>query len=869
MDAARWERIQDVFHKVLEIPLQDRLGALQRECGDDPSLLPDVLRMLETDEQAVDLLDQGLPALAGQLLAGSQVPPRKNIGPWEIQRLLGEGGMGTVFFAVRSDLALSAAIKVLRDSWLSPARRARFVREQKTLANLDHPNIARLLDASTLEDGTPYIVMEYVEGLHLDEYCEVHRCPLEERLRLFRSVCEAVQFAHARAVIHRDLKPSNVLVAPNGSVKLLDFGIARQMDEFGRESDVTRTGLRLLTPAFAAPEQLRGEPAAVTADVYSLGVILYRLLTGRLPFDELPVLNPDVVRPSLVEQKGESQLQPIGRTAWSELDVICLKAMHHDVGQRYSSVEALIRDVGHFLAGEPLEARPDSLAYRLRKFVRRHRVAVAAGAAALLAAAVLASVFTVRLAAERNAAIAEAARTQRIQQFLRNLFEGGDRDAGPAHDLRVAAVLEKGVLEARALDKDPAVQAELYQNLGDIYQKLGDLPRAEELLHAALERRRELTGSRSADVAETTARLGLLRADQAKLDEAERLGREALEMSRRLLPPGHPKLATVTEGLGRILEEKGEYDRAIPLLEDAVRQRSSAPHSAADLAGTLYELANANFYAGRYKEAEALNLRVLRMNQEIFGDRHPRVAEVLVNLGAIQQDLGNYAEAERFHRQALEITRNFYGEKHYRTAAGFTLLARALVFQKRYDDAVPLLQSAVAVQEQVFGPVHPRVASAINELGTVALQRGDTEGAKAFYRRMLAIYRAVYPGGHYLIGTATSNLGSAFMAAKENQQAELLFREAVQVFTRTLSADHLNTAIARIKLGRTLLRQKRFSEAEVETGAGYDILRKQMNPAVTWLNAARTDLVEIYRALRKSGELSAMQAELASASLKK
>lgn len=879
MDVARWERIQLLFHKVVELEPHEQTQVLARECAGDPATMNEVLRMLRSDKQPAPLLDTQLGEIAGQLLSESPNSTRKRIGLWEIQHVLGEGGMGTVFYAVRHDLGTAAAIKVLRDSWLSPARRERFAQEQQTLAHLDHPNIARLLDANTLEDGTPYFVMEYVDGLHLDDYCDRNASDLQQRLQLFRSVCEAVQFAHGRAVIHRDLKPSNVLVNTNGMVKLLDFGVARQIDAFGSEPDVTRTGLRLLTPAFAAPEQLRGEPATVSADVYSLGVIFYRLLTGRLPFDELRgnaeisglALDRVVVRPSLVarrvSQKGGNALD-IRRGAWNDLDVICLKAMHNDVRQRYASAEALIRDIDHFLAGEPLEARPESLLYRLGKFIRRNRVPMTVAAVAFVAVIVLIGLFTVRLTKERNAALAEAARTQRIQQFMRNLFEGGDPDAGPAHDLRVAALLEKGALEAQALDKDPVIQAELYQYLGDISRKLGDLPRAEQLLLAALDKWQALTGASSASVAETMSMLALLRADQARLEEAEKLGREALDMSRRSLPPGHPKVAQAVEGLGHILEEKGDYGNAIPLLEDAVRQRSSPEHSLSDRAGTLYELANAYFYAGWYKDAETLNRQVLEMNREIYGERHPRVAEVLVNLGAIQHDLGNYPESERFHRQALEITRQFFGDTHYRTAAGLTLLARSLVFQKRYEEAMPLLSNAISIQEGVFGPVHPRVASAVNELGTVALQRGDTEGAKRQYRRMLQVYRTVYPAGHYLIGTAISNLASAHLAARELDDAEKLFREAVRIFTQTLSADHLNTAIARVKLGRTLLRQRRFADAEIESAAGFEILRKQMNPSVSWLNSARTDLAEIYKAQGKKEKESAVRLELAAASSK-
>ena len=861
MDADRWERIQTLFHAAVGLSPGQRRDLLEHECGDDRGLLYEVVRMVEKDIGDAGVLDAGLGTVAEQVLAGGALAIGRQIGPWTVQRILGEGGMGTVFFATRPDLGTAAAIKVLRDSWLSPARRERFAREQHTLAHLDHPNIARLLDASTLEDGTPYFVMEYVEGLHLDEYCEVYGCDVRERLRLFRSVCEAVQFAHAHAVIHRDLKPSNVLVGSGGSVKLLDFGIARQMDEFGSDADLTRTGLRMLTPAFAAPEQLRGETPAVGADVYSLGVILYRLLSGRLPFDELPrdaamaahAIHRDPVRPSLVALRVEAQegirVPGITRSAWNDLDVMCLKAVHNDLAQRYASAEALIRDVDHYLAGEPLDARPDSLSYRASKFVRKYRVPVMTTALLLIALAVLLSSFTARLAKERNAALAEAARTQRTQQFLRNLFEGGDPDAGPAHGLRVETLLDKGVLEAGALDRDPLIQAELYQNLGDIYRKMGKLDKAEQLFASALGKRKQIGGSSGPEMAESIGMFAMLRMDQAKLDEAERLGRESLEMSRRSLPSGHAGVAAATERLGRILEEKGAYPQAIALLQEAVRLRSAGEHSVTDLAGATYELANAYFYAGRYKEAEALNQRLLVMNRDIYGPNHPRVAEVLVNLGAIQQDSGHYAEAEKYQRQALEITRKFYGETHYRTAAGFTLVARSLVYQKKYDDAVPLLRLALSIQERVFGPVHPKVASAVNELGTVALQKGDPDAATLHFRRMLDIYRAVYPTGHYLIGTATSNLASATMAAHDFIGAERLYRQAVEVFARTQSPTHLNTGIARVKLGRALLRQKRFAEAEVESTAGYEILQRQMSPSASWLNSARADLSEIQVAL--------------------
>lgn len=879
MEAERWERIQALFHAVSDLTTSQRRILLEAECGGDADLLRDVLAMLEEDKKASGLLDRPVEQLAEEVFREGTVlhSDFREIGPYRVERIIGEGGMGTVFLAVRADLGSVAAIKILRDAWISPARRERFALEQRTLARLDHPNIARLLDANTLPDGTPFFIMEYVDGVPLQEYCETHRCSIPERLQLFRLVCEAVQFAHRHAIIHRDLKPSNILVKPGGEVKLLDFGIAKQLDDLDPSTESTRTGLRLMTPAYASPEQIRGEGAALQMDVYSLGVILYQLLAGRLPFDvsncsaseaASMLMERDAVRPSLVArrvmaQAGGQRLLTASEAAWGDLDVLCLTAMHKDVEKRYGSAEALIRDVDHYMRGEPLEARPDTFGYRLSKFVRRHRRGVAAGAAAILSIAGMVGFFMTRLAVERNAAQAETARTQRVQQFIRNLFQGGDKDAGPANDMRVATLLERGVQEARALDQDPVAQGELYQTLGDIYQKLGSLDRAEALLTAALERRRSTSHPNEADVSESLVALGLLRVDQARLDDAERLAQEGLKLSRQALPPQHPVVASATDALGRILEEKGDYDRAIPLLEQAVRLRSAPDGSPADLASSLYELANVYFYAGRYKDSQALNNRVLIMCRKIYGDRHPRVADALVNLGAIEQDRGNYQEAEKFHRQALQITRSFYGENHYRTAANFTMVARALVYQKRFDEAVLLLRQALAIQERTFGSIHPRVASALNELGNVAVMRNQFAEAKVDFGRMVVIYRRVYGGRHYLIGTALSNLGSVYMADKDNARAERLFREALAMYQQTLQPDHLNTAIVRIKLGRTLLRQARYSDAESETVRGYQILRKQVNPSASWLNSAQRDLVQIYDALNQRQKAAAFRNELA------
>jgi serine/threonine-protein kinase len=883
VDDGRWQNILDLFHTAVNLPAEQQEDAVRAACSEE-SVVGEVLRLLAHDREEAGLLDLPVTELARETLAGGagDLTEGRQIGPYRTERVLGEGGMGTVLLATRADLGTKVAIKVLRDAWISPARRKRFALEQRTLARLNHPNIARLLDADTLETGAPYFVMEYVDGVPLDTYCAGRNLTAPEVLRLFKRVCEAVQYAHQNMVIHRDLKPSNILVAPDGTVKLLDFGIAKQINDMDMPVDRTRTGLRMLTPAYASPEQVTGEAAGVGGDVYSLGVILYQLLTGRLPYDasgRTPaealdvILRSDPVKPSLVarrvrQREGRNRPQDSGGVlGWDDLDVLCLTAMHRDPAKRYGSVEALLRDIDRYLRAEPLEARPDKLGYRFGKFVRRNRMAVAAGACAAVLMIAISLYFAVRLAAERNTALSEAAKAQRIQAFMLNLFQGGDEEAGPAQDLRVLTLLDRGVQEAGALGRDPALQAELYETLGGIYHKLGQLDRAEQLLKRALERRRAVTQDDQA-LAGTLVALGLLRVDQARLDEGEKMVRDGLQLAERSLAPGHPHIASALDALGRVLEEKGDYDEAASVLERAVRIRSARESEDSLLAGSQYGLANVHFYAGRYKESELLNRRVLELNRRTFGPGHPKVAEALINLGAIQQDLGHYAEAERLHREALVINRSFYGENHFRTASNLTLVARALVFQKRLDEASALLRQAVAIQERVFGADHPRVASAVNELGNIAIQRGEYDEAKAAYGKMLAIYRAVHPGRHYLIGTALSNLGSAHMAAKENEQAEGLFQQAIEMFTATLAPDHINTAIARIKYGRALLRLRRYAKAKEQSLAGYEVLSKQAKPSIGYLNAARGDLAEIHAALGEQERAAAFREEMAAAQAK-
>jgi len=875
MESARWEQIQAVFHAVADLPEPGRRIAVQTACGEDSELAADVLALLEEDAHRASLIDRDLGDLAHQSLDSRFAAHHLDeLGPYHLLRLLGEGGMGIVYLAERRDLGSLVAIKVLRDAWLSPARRERFESEQRTLAQLNHANIALLFDAGILDDGTPWFVMEYVEGAPLTDYGRQHECSIHERLRLFGSVCEAVEYAHTQAIIHRDLKPSNILVKENGAVKLLDFGIAKQIETLEEGADQTRTALRFMTPAYAAPEQISGGRPDTRSDVYSLGVILYELLAGQLPFDlskrtpadaEVAIVRRETEKPSAVAARHQPILRA-GKAAWRDLDVLCLTAMHREAERRYQSVEALTRDIDHYLKGEPLEARPDSLPYRAGKFITRNWREVAA--TAIVFAVIVAQLvfFTVRLATARNAALKQAARTQRIQRFMLNLFGGGDKVAGPAQQLQVVALIDRGAQEARTLDKEPEVQAELYLTLGVMYEKLGKFDRADALLESARKIRESITGQDSVETAESLVAISQLRDDQAQYQEAERLARQALAIENLRLAPDNPVRAQAVTALGNALQNEGKYDEAIQVLEESVRVQSRPGGSPTDLRESLRALADAHVYLGHLSIADSLHRRALEIDRQIYGPVHPNVADDLSELGGSQETLEHYSEAERYVRQALEIDQSWYGSDHPETAWQMSRLASTLEAEGKYDEAAKLLQQALPIEERAYGAAHSKVAVTLGLLVGLDEQRGKLDQAENDLTRMLNIERSVYGENSTQVTVVTANLGHLYLEKKQYARAEQLYREAVQRFTEELSANHESTGIVQIDLGRVLLKERRYQDAEAHSLAGYRILAEHNSPAIRFRRFACEDLTADYEALHQPEKAKQFRAELAAAS---
>lgn len=884
MDAQRWQRIQELFHAAIELPEGEREAFVAAVCKDDQDIGSEVFAMLEEDKRGVSQLGRQVAQVVDRVLAEAQtstnfIPPER-IGPYLRQEFLGRGGMGTVWKYLRVDTGQPMAIKFLSLPLGDPhydERRRRFAEEISMLARLRHPHIVAFHDAGALDDRTQWFVMDYVEEFARGEGYTAYSCQpgrsVEARLRQFRIVCEAVLYAHRQGVLHRDLKPSNILVDRDESPRIVDFGIARQLPARGETENPTSPTSRFMSPDYAAPEWKRGGPGNVATDVYSLGVILYEVLTGRHPYrgpaqpstlsDEDRTGEPPE-KPSAVAARGADSGSKAKhpRSAWSDLDKLCLKAMHPDPNERYESVESLVRDINHYLNNEPLEAKSGMTLYRVGKFVRRNRPAVIASAAMLVLTVSLVTFFIWRLARERNIAVAQAERVQHIQDFMTDLLQGGDQDAGPAVDLPVVAMIDRGMQQAGTLGNEPEVQADLYQTLGSMSQKLGRLDQAEALLRKALEERRSLGGADQDGIDKARIALALVLADEGKAKEAEQQVRQALDEIRNRQPKSKSLFGNAEMALGTVMIQAGEQKQALGVLDQARKDIEAAEGARSPrLARALDALADADIYTGNYDAADALNRRALSIDRAVYGENHPHVAEDLDNLSETQQTRDNYAQAEPLEREALAIMVRWYGPNHPETARIMTALASTLLQEKKVGEAKDLLQRALSIQERVYGPQHPRVAYVLNSMGLAAMDEKRFAEAEHDYFTVANIYRQTYGDKDYRVAVALGNLASVYQAEKRYPQAVEVLQDVVQRFAHAMGATDMQTGMAQVRLGRNLLYEHKYAQAEVRSLTGYNILVKQMSPDSPWVKGARHDLAIDYAALGEPQKAGQSRAE--------
>ncbi|HEX6899894.1 MAG TPA: serine/threonine-protein kinase [Thermoanaerobaculia bacterium] len=707
----RWAEVKSLLEQALEVPAEER-GTLFARLGAPPALVAEVEGLLAFEDHAEGFIDEPVFSFrkpAPDLEAG------RRLGPWRLLRPLGNGGMGAVYLAERADRAfdLTVAVKLLKTGLDTEELISRFEAERHILARLIHPNIARLLDGGTGEDGRPYLVMEYVEGEPIDEYCDRRRLPTRERLELFRSVCSAVQLAHQNLVVHRDLKPANILVTADGAVKLLDFGIAKLLPPPQEDSRVhpdptlAHLGGAPLTPRYASPEQVRGEPITTASDVYSLGVVLYELLTGHRPYrldtpspteiervvcEAVPLRPSTAVRrseeiatadglpqtPEAVAELREGDIARLSRRLAGDLDTILLTALRKEPERRFASAEQLSEDIRLYLAGLPIRSRPDSFGYRAGKFLTRHAFGVTVATGGLLLLLAFAGAMTwqrAEIAARSREVAQERDRAEATKEFLLKLIGQADPRQAKGREITIREALDQRASRlAQETGLDPATRADLLDALGVAYRSLGRDEQAGPLLKEALALRRQALGAGHVRVAESLLNLANLERQTHHLDEAERLMRQALAIQRRAFPKGHQDLARGLNNFASLLREKAtradQVDGPLLLEAEALARESLAMKQRLfgqeneDVAASLNTLAGVLMASGKPAEAEPLLRRSIALRRKLDGLLSPGLAKAINNLAVLLADEGRLTEAEALHRESLSMRRQLYPDGH-------------------------------------------------------------------------------------------------------------------------------------------------------------------------------------------------------------
>jgi len=718
---------------------------------------------------------------------------------------------------------------------------ARFEAERQALALMDHPGIARVLDAGADGRGRPFFVMELVPGSPVTRWCDEHALPVDGRLELFLRICEAVQHAHQRGVIHRDLKPANILVALRDGrpePKIIDFGIAKAIAEpLGGETALTREGQVLGTPEYMSPEQTGGPgaPVDVRSDVYSLGVVLFELLAGSRPHavgpftpgDGIPaaVLAAGAERPSArvtrlapasALARASGGLDRLRRRISGDLDTIVLMALRKEPDRRYGSVEALATDLRRHRDGHPVSARPDTARYRAGKFVRRHRVGVAlsaAGVAALAAVAAVSVVQSARVARERDRAVVaeqraaeearrarlEAATANRVTRLVAGLFEASDPAESRGAELTARDVLARGEKKVSSeLAGEPEVQARLLAVIGQVHYAMGDLPRARAFLERALSLQRPLRREPGAEVAETLDLLGALLHDQGELAEAERIAREVLEIRRRVFGERSSEAAQALNGLAIDVGAQGRLAEAEPMFREAlaVLREKNGPDDP-EVAWALNTLGQTVFRLGDRAGSVPLFREALDIQRRKLGDVHPDTAASMNNLGGALQELGDLPAAEETLREALAAYQQLYGEDHAAVARARGNLAGVLRRRGDLAGAEDLERLALAGFRRLLGPRHAHVGKTLVKLAETLLAGGRAAEAEPLAREGLSINRAALGDAHPSSAKMLLTLARIRAARGDRMGAVRLVEEGLRGLEAALGPEHPDVSVAR------------------------------------------------------------------------
>lgn len=791
----RWQRLQDLFERALPLDADGRARLLDVECASDPPLRDQVRALLLASTGDDGALEQRVDRAIAGTMRSRELQPGERVGRYRIVRPVGRGGMGSVYYAERADdqYQQSVALKVVDCALAFHDLAGRLRAERQILAGLEHAHIARLLDGGEMQDGTPFLVMEYVAGTRIDHYCSEHRLDIRSKLRLMQQVCAAVQYAHQHLVVHRDLKPSNILVTPEQVPKLLDFGIAKVLNpDSSATSSVTQFLDRVLTPDHASPEQLLGRPVGTSSDIFALGVLLYELLSGAHPHDfsglsvsEIAgVVSTSNPSPPSTKVATEPGRRALAAQLQGDLDNIVLKAMHRDPERRYPTATALSQDIQNYLDGRPVLARPDTWTYRSGKFLRRNLWAVTASSFAVFAIAALSVFYTTRLAQERDVAQRERQAADSVAEFMIDVFRRANPIETSGEEVTVRDALDAAAARIdRDLPDQPRLRLALMRKMGQSYIGLGLMPQALALLEQQASIAREQFGDHDPELARALEALGHVRHSMSRFSEAG----EAFQQAEKIRQsPGLPR----DEEWVRLMHSVATNLRAQQRFEEAI----------------VY-----------HKRAETGARALAPAHATILG-------HVLQGFAATYAEAGDYSSAERYAREALPMLEGAIHEGYDLYANGLNTLATALRRQYKLDEAESLFRSFVARQVAILGQNHFLVARAQNNLANVLRAKGDYAGAEQALLEALRIYSTARELNLLDMGIAHHNLGAVYHEAGDLPRASSQLDEA-------LALKRKMTGLRSPQVVSTLLEKAAVLRERGDLAAAKDALREAQEVA--------------------------------------
>lgn len=873
MNPEQWKKVERLFNEAMEMEPEQRTTYLQEKCRDDEALYREVLSLIDEDDKVHDLLGKNTPAINMRSQTELQFANRligNILGEYTVHSLLASGGMGAVYRAHRSDGSFEqeVAIKVIHHSLTSATFIDRFRQERQILARLNHPHIARLLDGGLTDDGLPFLVMEMVQGIPINQYVSKHPLSVEEKLHLFLQICEAVNYAHSHLIVHRDLKPGNIFVDASGQVKLLDFGIAKVYESESFDANIqtlTNQETAPYTPEYAAPEQINGTEISTATDVYALGVILYELLTGVRPYEfktrniseiERVIFRTIPSRPSTAvlhaseESDKHPDLRHISRKLRGDLDSICLKALKKEPEQRYPNVEQFRNDMHRHLNGLPVSARGDFLTYRLKKHIQRHRIGVGLGVSFVIIIASIILFYTAKLQDQTRQAREEAAKATAVSEFLGSLFEAASPEEARGKVVTAQDILAAGAVRIeRELTDAPDVQATMFNVIGDVYRRIADYDKAEQLMQKSLMHFRKLYGPESEEVFTLYANLGVLYYQTGNYEKSDSLLNLAIAgFNKDLFDPQtradilSAKADLVFEN-GHIAQSDSFYRASQKFYQEAYGNEHPR------LADILNARASIARHQEKYEQAESMYLQAMDLRRKLLGNDHPDIAHSLNHLGRLKYQMGQYRQAENYARQGLELRKKIFGTSNPETGASMSNLAHILSKMGRYREAAEFYRQVHAIMDDVYTDDHPYKAITAVNYGRALYWIGKYDEAESFLRSGLQQISEIMSENHSRTAGAMLALGNLFVDQGKYTEALPLLTRAHEIRMKEGSASPDDIAEIENALGFCLLKMNDVEKGKAYLLKSYDVLGKadnQKDPVVMVANRRFAEYPELF-----------------------